>query len=502
MKEPLRITLNVLATYGRSLYGLALGLLCVRWALMALGVDDYGIYGLVGGLTLFISFLNTVLAGALARFYAIAIGAKDREGCMGWFNTALLVNTAIPLGLIAIGYPLGVLMIKMVLTIPPDRLEAAVLVFRLACLTCFVNMVSVPFTALYTAKQNIAELTLASFFSPTLNTIVLWYMVNHDGVWLTTYAAWMAVGLILPQLVICALAFRLFPECRIRRAEICNWSRVGRLAGFSGYQLLGMLSGLLKTQGLMWVINCRFGPRMNAAQSLGNTVQAHCNTLGQALHGAFVPVITQACGARDYAKMNAYVHRTCQFGVFSSLFFMIPLAPELPEVMRLWLGNPPEYVIGLCLAAMIMSLVSASTAGHVVAVNAVGKIGLFHLVVCGINLHALPAAYLVGRLTNNVFMIVAVIIVFEAINSLGRILFARKLAGVSIREWMRRVAIPIIPVIVLSSAAGAIPRMLMESSITRIVLTALASEMVFLPLLWFFVFDAEMREFVKRKLKR
>ena len=111
-----RIFLNIVATYGRSLYALVLGLFTGRWVLMALGQVDYGLYGLVGGLAIFISFFNGLLSGAIARFYAFEIGrsqsASDAiaalEECRKWFNTALLIHTVVPVFCIVLGYPVGI----------------------------------------------------------------------------------------------------------------------------------------------------------------------------------------------------------------------------------------------------------------------------------------------------------------------------------------------------------------------------------------------------------
>ena len=132
MTENRRVFLNITATYARSLYALVLGLLCGRWTLMALGETDFGLNGLVGGLTVFIAFFNGVLAGANGRFYAFSVGAakvatdknEALEECRRWFNTALSVHSVVPLVLIAIGYPVGVYAVEHWLTIPPERIHA------------------------------------------------------------------------------------------------------------------------------------------------------------------------------------------------------------------------------------------------------------------------------------------------------------------------------------------------------------------------------------------
>ena len=183
MTENKRIVLNVVATYGRSLYALVIGLFCGRWALMALGEVDYGLLGVVGGLTAFIAFFNGIMSGAVGRFYALSVGAarKDADGleeCRRWFSTAVSVHTVLPLVLMSVGYPVGVFAIEHWLTIPADRVSDCVWVFRFVCLTCLLEMSSVPFEAMYRAKQLIAELTVYSVITCTLNVVCPIYMIK------------------------------------------------------------------------------------------------------------------------------------------------------------------------------------------------------------------------------------------------------------------------------------------------------------------------------------
>ena len=156
MTENRRIFWNVVATYSRSLYGLVCGLLTGRWVLMALGAEDYGLYGVVGGMTVFITFFNNILASSISRFYTFSVGqaktvSSVEDGireCQAWFNTAVSIHTIVPLILVAVGYPIGIWAVRSFLTIPPDRIDVCVWVFRFACVSCLISMLNVPFHAM------------------------------------------------------------------------------------------------------------------------------------------------------------------------------------------------------------------------------------------------------------------------------------------------------------------------------------------------------------------
>ena len=477
---------------------------------MALGQTDYGLYGLVGGLTIFISFFNNVLAGANARFYAFSIGearvsfdkSAALEECRRWFNTALSMHLFVPVVLIVLGYPLGVYAIEHWLTIPADRVEASVWVFRFACLTCFVAMFNVPFAAMYTAKQYIAELTIYSFVTSTLNVIFLYYMVTHAGTWLTVFAFWTCLLSVVPQIIICIRACIIFPECRIVTCYMWDKARIKRIWSFGCIQMIGGFCDLLRTHGMSIVINKFFGPKMNAAQSIGNTVQAHCMTLAGAMQSAFVPVITQACGAKEYERMNKFAIRTFKFNVLLSLIFVIPLALELPEVMRLWLKNPPDCSVGLCYCAMVFHLANASSVGHMVVLNAFGKIFAYNTILSSMNVFAVVLAVCVGLVWRNVYIIMSVIVFAMMLNSLGRALFARYYVGTRLKTWLLEALVPLVIVTAITGGIGWLPHLFMVESFNRIIVTTILCEGGFIPLTWFVLLSHEERDFVREKIFR
>jgi Na+-driven multidrug efflux pump len=160
MNPSQRIVLNTAATYTRSVLAVALALFSSRWVLNALGQTDFGIFSVVGSLIIFIVFLNSVMAASAGRHYAFAIGQGNNTEVNRWFNAAFSVHLCLAVFLTLIGWPIGEYLISHVLNIPADRVQTSLGVFRVSLISAFVSMISIPFVAMFTAKQRIAELAV------------------------------------------------------------------------------------------------------------------------------------------------------------------------------------------------------------------------------------------------------------------------------------------------------------------------------------------------------
>lgn len=506
LTENRRIFWNIIFTYSRSLIMIAGTLLISRWVLMALGQVNYGLFSVVGGLVVFIQFLNNVLAGATARFYAFSIGqhqvgqtAQTLESCRKWFNTALTLHTLLPLCLIAVGYPIGKWAILNWLTIPPDRLTACIWVLRFTCISSFVAMVNVPFTAMYTAKQYIAELTVYSMVTTVLNVVFAYFMASHPGDWLVKYALWMCLISVIPQIIICVRANCIFAECKIVRAYLADWLHLKQISAFAGWQFLGSFCWLLRTQGITLLINKAFGPRVNASMQIANQVNAGTSTLASALLAAFSPAITTACGAKNYTRMITLAFGACKFSTLLALIFVIPLALELPYVINLWLEAPPPFAVGLCYLMLLYYICDVCTTGNMTVVNASGKIKEYHIVLSAISIFTLPAAVLAVCLGGNVYSIGVILVIAIILNSAGRIYFAQKILNMPAIRWLREVMLPIIGILIVGGAVGFLPHLWARQGILRLGETIVLSELVFFPLTWFIALNAAERQFIKDK---
>lgn len=496
-----RIFLNIVATYGRSLYALVVGLFCGRWSLMALGEADFGLYGVVGGMTGFISFFNSVLAFSISRFYATTI--TKMEECQKWFSIAMVIHTVVPSILILVGYPMGVWAIECFLTIPQDRILDCVWVFRFVCVSCFLSMASVPFNAMYQAKQYIAELTVYSFVTTTLNAGFLYYMVTHQGEWLTRYAFWMCLLSITPQIIIAVRAIFMFPECKFRLNAIFEFIRLRELFSYTGWQLFGATGGLLRSQGIQILVNKYFGPSVNASMSIANQVNSQTQSLSGAMIGAFQPAISTSYGEGCNVRMNVLSYSACKFGLLFCLVFTLPLFIEMNEIMLIWLKTPPDYAVDFCRCMMLVAVIDRSSIGHMLAINAKGKLASYQTTLGCVLIATLPIAWAFSsKGFGPVNAIGIALIVTTLCCSVGRVLFARALLGLSVKYWLLGIVLPIACSIFLAASFGVLPQLFMGASFIRVILSTVVTEIFFVPSVWFLVLNNTEKSIVLDKLRK
>ena len=503
-----RIILNILATYGRTVAGMLCGIFATRWVLMALGKEDFGLFGLVSSLVIFLSFFNTQFAGALSRFYAYAAGqakiAVDSdqalEECRKWFSVGVMIHTLVPLVLVVIGYPIGTWAIRTgVVGVPEYRIDACIWLWRFVCLSSFVSMLNVPFNAMYVAKQYIAELTIYSLAQTIARTVFIYCMTLRQGDWLVTYGLATCLILIIPQALICLRAVVVFRECRLRFAYMALGVYMKKLAAYAGWQTFGGLGYLARHQFLTVVVNRFFGPKITASFSVGGMVSGEAAALTGALNTAFAPAITTACGEGNWERVRSMAYQACKFGTLLTLLFAIPMGLEMSEILRIWLKDVPQWTEGICLVMLAVVVVEKFSIGHGIGVNASGRVAHFQVCRGLACLTAIPFAIGAALVFRHVYAVAFALLATTCLACCSDVWIARSRIGLSVRYWVFKIIIPLGAVCGLVCAVGSVPRCFMPPSFLRIVVTTIVTLAGLIPLSWFFVLNVDERLFVVQK---
>ena len=501
-----RIIINILATYGRTLLGVACGIFSTRWVLMALGHEDFGLFGVVGSLSIFVTFFNTQFSGALSRFYAFSIGkakvaeslSDSLESCQNWFSIGVMIHAVLPLVLVSIGYPMGVYVIKRGwLTIPAEKIAVCVWLWRFLMISSFVAMANVPFQAMYTAKQYIAELTIYSIVQVLAKTTFIYYMTTVSRDWLMDYGLAMCIIGVVPQLLICIRALQIFPECRFRFGGFDHWDKIKELSSYAWWQTFCGIGYLARHQCLEVVVNRHFGPKVNASYTVGATVGGEASALTGALNGAFGPAVTTAYGTGDIERAKSFAFRACKFGTLLTLLFAIPMALEVKEVLSIWLMTPPAYAEGLCLCWLAVVVVEKFTLGQIQLVNASGNVAKFYLFRGLACLTAIPFAVVAAWIWRNVYAVGVSLLLTTLLVCLSDAFVARVKVQMGLCYWLFRVIVPIMAVSLMSGVIAFTIQLIMSASFARIVVTTAIFIVAMTLLSWRFLLDANEKLFVK-----
>lgn len=476
---------------------------------MALGQENFGLFGLVGSLTLFMGFFNIQFGLALGRFYAYSVGqtnvAEDRhaalETCRAWFTTGLAIHTIIPTFLVSIGYPVGVWAISSgVVGVPSEKIEAAIWLWRFSAVSAFVSMASVPFCAMFTAKQNIAEMTIYSLLQSLARTSFAYYMVCVPGEWLVRYGLASCVFSVLPNVLICLRAFQAFPECRVRRAFFSCWPRIVEIGRYVWWQTFGGLGYIARRSGLLVIVTRFFGPRTTASYSVGVTVADESAILTGALAAAFSPAVTTSYGEGDMARFKAMCYRACKFGTLLTLLLAVPMALEVHELLRLWLKEVPLHASEICLVLIAVTVVEKLTIGQTIGINASGRIARYQTFLGLWAFTAIPFALVGVFFFRHVVAVACALLLTTVIMCCSNVYLARSRIGLSARYWMKSILAPLLGVAAVSVACGLLPRFFLDASFLRIVVTTACSSASLVLLSFLFVLNKSEREFVMSRL--
>ena len=473
---------------------------------MALGPVDYGLLGIIGGLVVFITLINNVLATAVSRFYAFSIGkergggAAELDDCRRWFNVAVLLHTVVPLLLIVAGYPLGIYAIRYCLTIPMERIDACIWVFRFVCMSSFISMVCVPYKAMYTAKQLIAELTVFSVAQTLFYTSALFYMVGHEGDWLVPTAIVMGFQVVVVDLLLSLRGVVRFPECKFSLNYMIDRGRIVELASFAGWQFIGTLGVALRGQGVGILVNKFFGPVMNATYGIALTVAGRTQTFAAEINTAFQPAIVSAYGAGNRDLYLPLVYRCCKFGSWFTCLLVTPLVVEMPEVMRLWLKTPPPKTAGLCACICLMIVLEQLIYGFTYAAGAVGRIKHIQILSClslFLSFAVIWGAFMLG---GGVYIIGFTFVGLACFECGAKVWIAHRVAQVPLRPWFYHVVFPVLTISLVAGLISAAARLVLEPSFLRVVVSSMLFLFAYLPLSWYGALSSQECEFVRVKI--
>lgn len=440
MRAANRVALNTSVLYLRMLITTGITLYTTRVVLNALGSTDYGLFNLVAGIVLMLSFLNTTMASSTQRFLSFAQGTGDLAQQKRVFSNSLLLHLGIGIVLVVGLEIAGLFLFNGTLNIPANRLGATQFVYHFMALTVFFNVIVVPFNGILIAHENMLWVAIVNVIETVLKLgiALLLSIVAYDK--LMVYGGLMALVSIVSFLLYAAYCLRKYNSCSLIGIKAnSDKTLLKELTSFAGWNLFGTLSGLGRAQGVAVLLNIFLGAVVNAAYGIANQVATQLNFFSATLLRALNPQIMKSEGANDRARMLRLAMMASKFGFFLLAIIAIPACFEMKTILQIWLKNVPPNTVIFCQLILIATLFNQLTIGLQSAAQAIGTIKYYQIVVGSVLLLNLPIAYMLLAFKYPAYSVIISYAGIELIAGTLRLYFVKHLGGLSIRLYLTRV---------------------------------------------------------------
>lgn len=392
----IRIAKNTVFLYFRMFITMAVGLYTSRVVLNVLGVSDYGVYNVVGGIITMVSFLNVAMVQASQRFLSFELGIGSLERLNKVFCTSVNIHFAICVIAVLIGETVGLWFVNTKLIIPEGRMIAANWVYQASILTFFVGVMSVPYNSSIVAHEKMSAFAYISILEVVLKLVIVYMLLVVPFDKLIVYSILMvlvSVGIRLCYTVYCK---RHFEECTYH--FIFDKKLSLEMFSFAGWSVFGNLGFSFKDQISNIILNLFFGPAVNAARGIGMHVAALVNTFATNFTMAINPQITKQYAAGNIEASRKLVYAGCRYSFYLLSLVSIPLIINIDYILKLWLGIVPEYTSQFVVLTLLTSLLYVLSGSVTTAIQATGKIKWFQIGICIIMLSELPIAWILLKI--------------------------------------------------------------------------------------------------------
>ena len=493
-----RIAKNTLLLYFRMLLIMAVTLYTSRVVLATLGVEDFGIYNVVGGVVAMFSVLSASLSSAISRFITYELGKGDKKRLMLVFSSSVIIQTflAFIIGVLAeIG---GIWFLNNKMNIPVERMSAANWVLQCSILTFMVNLVSVPYNAAIIAHERMKVFAYVGILEAVLKLVVVFALRVTMFDRLEAYAVMLVLVAILIRLIYGHYCKRHFEECTFH--AIYDKSVLKEIGGFAGWNFIGSSSAIMRDHGGNIVLNLFCGPAVNAARGIATQVSSAVQSFANNFMTALNPQITKsyATGNQDY--MMTLIFKGARFSFYLLLLLSIPVLANTRYVLALWLNVVPEHTVLFVRLILLFCLSESISTPLITAQHATGKIRDYQLIVGGLQMMNLPISYIILRMGCFPESIIVVAIVISQCCLAARLVLLRKMIGLRIRMYLRRVYLNVLAVMVTSSTIPFLLSIWTKESFLTFIYLSLFSVAITLAMIYLIGFSHGERVSLKRKI--
>ena len=444
-----RIAKNTLLLYFRMLFMMAVSLYTSRVVLNALGIVDFGIYNVVGGVIAMLGFLTGSLSAASSRYITYDLGRGNMNAMKKTFGNILSIHVVLALLILVIGETVGLWFMSTKLQIPVEREFAAYWVYQFSVFSMVVSVISVPYNAAIIAHEKMSAFAYITIVDALLKLLIVYLLVVVPYDKLIIYAILLFCVQIFDRVVYGVYCARHFEETRAKLSYDGKLFR--EIFVFAGWTMNGNLAVIGYTQGINILLNMFFGPAVNAARGIAVQVQNVCQQFCTNFQVALNPQLIKSYAKKNYIEMHELLIKSSKFSFYILFLLSVPLMLEAPLVLKWWLGVVPAHTVAFLRLILISSTFVALSNPIIVSVHATGDIKKFQIIEGTMLLTIVPIAYFLLKVFGiRPEIVFCVHIVVEICTQYIRLKLVLPMIGMSLYTYYKQVINPILLVLVVA----------------------------------------------------
>lgn len=437
-----RVAKNTLFLYFRMILIMLVTLYTSRVILAQLGIKDYGIYNVVGGVVTMFAFLNNCMTSSTQRFMTFELGRGDMQRLKDVFAASLNIHAIIALVIVLLAETIGLWFVNAKLVIPADRMVAANWVYQFAILSFCINIIQVPYNAVLIAHEKMSVYAYISIVEVFLKLGIVYLLIVCPFDKLIAYGILLFCVQFIVRCIYQIYCCKHYEESKFRL--FWNKELYRQMSGFAGWNLFGSVAWLLRDQGVNIILNMFFGPVINAARGVATQVSGAVMSFITNFQVALNPQITKNYANGNIDEMENLSYLGIKFSYMILFILALPLSINIDYVLHLWLVEVPSYaalfIILILIDAMVGTLFGTPL---MTSLSATGVIRNYQIVVSLVILCIVPVGYVFLKLGYDAPSVFYVTILFSFLSGFVRFLFCRKQIGYSLRKMTKDVLLPL-----------------------------------------------------------
>lgn len=436
-----QVAKNTIVLYLRMLFVLCVNLYVSRLVLQNLGVVDYGIYNLVGGIVVLFSYLNSALSLSTNRFYCYEIkNGIDRLKVV--FNTSLIIQIIFCILLFLVAETIGLYLVNNKLLIPEDRLFAANIVYQLSIITTILSIVRVPYDSAIMSHERMSLYAILSVIDVIMKFLLALILCAVKSDILIFYGLGISIIAIVNFLIRILYCKRTFAEIRVS----ISFDKLlfKNVFMFTGWNVLGATAGISVSQGLNVIMNLFFGPVVNAARGIAVQIEGAVNQFVTSINSAVNPQIVKRYSVDDLPGMMDLVFFSSKISFILLLLVSFPIIVDTEFILRLWLGIVPDNAVIFTRIELLYILSLSAVHSINMCSQATGTIKPFQIAEAVILIINIPIAYLMYHLGLPAYSAMVSLVILSLLTFLVKLILLNRAFNFPIATYFKQVLLRLI----------------------------------------------------------